>query len=191
MREYYSLTFPPPSMAMYSFIQLSELGRCGENKNAQTSKAPLIASPAFYRWATACHNWYCTWTVELRSTVTHPTFRRPAAVHSFRSGLRSPCATVRRCTAPSTPRTLVPIQGHTGRRDARRQARSTGSRRRSYLQWRRAGHPGRRCGMRCRPPSPCLVGSGPGRARCSRCRWTGSRVRSALQAQPWKQHNTG
>ena len=32
----YSLTFPPT--ARYSFIQLSELGRRGENKNAQTSK---------------------------------------------------------------------------------------------------------------------------------------------------------
>ena len=31
-----SLTFPPLSTARYSFIQLSELGRRGENENAQT-----------------------------------------------------------------------------------------------------------------------------------------------------------
>ena len=35
----YSLTFPPLSIARYSFIQLvSELGRYGENENAQTLK---------------------------------------------------------------------------------------------------------------------------------------------------------
>ena len=34
----YSLTFPPLSVARYSFIQLSELGRHGENENDQTSK---------------------------------------------------------------------------------------------------------------------------------------------------------
>ena len=34
MREDYSLIFPPPSIASYSFIQLSELGRRGENTNA-------------------------------------------------------------------------------------------------------------------------------------------------------------
>ena len=33
-----SLTFPPLSIARYSFVQLSELGRRGENENAQTSK---------------------------------------------------------------------------------------------------------------------------------------------------------
>ena len=37
-REDYSLTFPPPSVARYSFIQPGELGRRGENENAQTSK---------------------------------------------------------------------------------------------------------------------------------------------------------
>ena len=37
-REDWSLTFPPMSRARYSFIQLSELGRHGENENAQTSK---------------------------------------------------------------------------------------------------------------------------------------------------------
>ena len=37
-REDYSLTFPPLPIARYSFIQLSELGRHGENKNAQSSK---------------------------------------------------------------------------------------------------------------------------------------------------------
>ena len=36
--EDYSLTFPPVSIARYSFIQLSELGHCGEIKKAQTSK---------------------------------------------------------------------------------------------------------------------------------------------------------
>ena len=37
-RESYSLTFPPPSIARYSFIHLSELGCRRENANAQTSK---------------------------------------------------------------------------------------------------------------------------------------------------------
>ena len=31
----YSLTFPPPSIAKYSFMQLRELGHRGENENAQ------------------------------------------------------------------------------------------------------------------------------------------------------------
>ena len=34
----YSLTSPPLYIAWYSFIQLTELGRRGENGNAQTSK---------------------------------------------------------------------------------------------------------------------------------------------------------
>ena len=34
----YSLTFSPPSIARYSFIQLSGLGRHGEDKNVQYSK---------------------------------------------------------------------------------------------------------------------------------------------------------
>ena len=34
----YSLIFPPPSIARYSFIQLSELGRRVEKENAQASK---------------------------------------------------------------------------------------------------------------------------------------------------------
>ncbi len=38
MRKDYSLTFPPLSIARYSFIQLTELGRRGENENAQTLK---------------------------------------------------------------------------------------------------------------------------------------------------------
>ncbi len=33
-----SLTFPPLSIARYSFVQLSEMGRRGENENAKTSK---------------------------------------------------------------------------------------------------------------------------------------------------------
>ena len=37
-RNDYSLVFPPPSIARYSFRQLSELGRHGENENCQTSK---------------------------------------------------------------------------------------------------------------------------------------------------------
>ena len=36
--EDHSFISPPPSMARYSFIQLSELGHRGENENAQTSK---------------------------------------------------------------------------------------------------------------------------------------------------------
>ena len=35
-REDYSPIFPPPSIARYSFKQLSELGHHGENENAQT-----------------------------------------------------------------------------------------------------------------------------------------------------------
>ena len=34
----YLLTFPPLSVARYSFIQLNELGHLGENENAQTFK---------------------------------------------------------------------------------------------------------------------------------------------------------
>ena len=34
--EDYSLTFPPPLIVRYSFIQLSELGHSGEYENAQT-----------------------------------------------------------------------------------------------------------------------------------------------------------
>ena len=36
--EDYIFTFPSPSIARYSFIQLSELGHRGGNENAQTSK---------------------------------------------------------------------------------------------------------------------------------------------------------
>ena len=36
--EDYSPIFPPPSIATYSFIQLSELGRRGANENEQASK---------------------------------------------------------------------------------------------------------------------------------------------------------
>ena len=38
LHEVYSPTFPPLSIARYSFIQLSDLRRRGENENAQTSK---------------------------------------------------------------------------------------------------------------------------------------------------------
>ena len=38
----YSLTFPPPSIARYSFTQL---GRRGQNENAQTSKQAFSFSP--------------------------------------------------------------------------------------------------------------------------------------------------
>ena len=36
--EDYSTTFPPLSIARYSFIHLSELGHYGENENAKSSK---------------------------------------------------------------------------------------------------------------------------------------------------------
>ena len=36
--RYYLLTFAPPSIDRYSFIQLSELGHHGENENTQTLK---------------------------------------------------------------------------------------------------------------------------------------------------------
>ena len=51
--EDHTFTFPPPSIARYSFIQLSEMGRRGENENAKTvakgirTRAVLIASLAF------------------------------------------------------------------------------------------------------------------------------------------------
>ena len=57
-----SLTFPPLSIARYSFIQLSRQGRQwreGKCPIFQTvakgirTRAHLIASPAFYHWATA------------------------------------------------------------------------------------------------------------------------------------------
>ena len=38
MREHYSLTFKPLSIARHSFIQLSKVGRRGENEDAQISK---------------------------------------------------------------------------------------------------------------------------------------------------------
>ena len=38
LRNDYSLTFPPLSIARYSFIQLSGLRPCGENETAHTSK---------------------------------------------------------------------------------------------------------------------------------------------------------
>ena len=38
LRKDYSLTFPPLSIARYSFIQLSRLRRRGVKENAQTSK---------------------------------------------------------------------------------------------------------------------------------------------------------
>ena len=39
--EDYSLTFPPSSVARYSFKQLSELGHRGENKNVQSLKGAI------------------------------------------------------------------------------------------------------------------------------------------------------
>ena len=57
-----SLTFPPLSIARYSFIQLSQLKRQWRERKCQIfetvakrirTRAHLIASPAFYRWATA------------------------------------------------------------------------------------------------------------------------------------------
>ena len=56
-----SLALPLLSIARYSFIPLSELGRRGENENAQALKQqqmgfePSIESPAFYRRAAAPH----------------------------------------------------------------------------------------------------------------------------------------
>ena len=55
-REDYSIIFPLPSIASYTFIQMSKLGCHGENVNAQfetvakgiQSQALSIASPAFY-----------------------------------------------------------------------------------------------------------------------------------------------
>ena len=54
-RKEYSLTFPPPSIATYPFIQVSELGHLGENENAQSLKSKKgirtlsLSIPAFYR----------------------------------------------------------------------------------------------------------------------------------------------
>ena len=53
-----SMTFPPLSIARYSFIQLSQLGRQWRERKCPIfetvakgirTRAPLIASPAFYR----------------------------------------------------------------------------------------------------------------------------------------------
>ena len=60
-----SLTFPPLSIARYSFILPSQLGcQWRERKcpifetvaKGDSNPAHLIASPAFYRWATALHS---------------------------------------------------------------------------------------------------------------------------------------
>ena len=57
-RNYYSLTFPPLSIARYSFIQLSEHGRQWRKQKCPIfetivkrirTRAPLIESLAFYR----------------------------------------------------------------------------------------------------------------------------------------------
>ena len=61
--EDYSFTFPPLSMARYSFIQLSGLGHRGENGNVQALKQQQRGfnlrlsrlSPAFYRCVTVLH----------------------------------------------------------------------------------------------------------------------------------------
>ena len=42
MRNDYSLPFPPLSIARYSFIQLSELGRRGENETAPSGNGKLL-----------------------------------------------------------------------------------------------------------------------------------------------------
>ena len=69
-----SLTCPPLSIARYSFIQLSDLGRRGENKNAETSKrqkseiqtrALSLASPAFYSSTTYWVSIYYTHIIYL------------------------------------------------------------------------------------------------------------------------------
>ena len=59
-----SLTFPPLSIARHSFIQLSQQGRQWRERNCPVfetvakgirTRAHLLASPAFYHWATAHH----------------------------------------------------------------------------------------------------------------------------------------
>ena len=54
-----SLTFPPLSIAWYSFIQLSQQGRQWRERKCPifetVAKGDSIASPAFYHWATALH----------------------------------------------------------------------------------------------------------------------------------------
>ena len=57
--EYYSLTFPPPSIARYSFMQQSELGCRGENENAQ-----LNASRSHHDLT-----WHLDWRLDADSSV--------------------------------------------------------------------------------------------------------------------------
>ena len=74
-----SLTFPPLSLArLYSFMQLTEIGLCGENENALESFetvakmirtwAPSIESPAFYPWATTLLTLILSMAKDLSST---------------------------------------------------------------------------------------------------------------------------
>ena len=43
--------FPPPSIARYSFIQLSETGRHGENENVKDSKQQGEFEPRLLDWS--------------------------------------------------------------------------------------------------------------------------------------------
>ena len=66
MHEYYSLTFPPPSIDRYSFIQIGaswrELKCPGFEAVAKgiRTRVSSIESPAFYL-ATALHDWPISW----------------------------------------------------------------------------------------------------------------------------------
>ena len=76
MREGCSYTYPPLSIARYSFIQLSELEQCRVKKLAQgfntapriRTRVIVVESPKLYHWATALYNYYTllsvyTWCV--------------------------------------------------------------------------------------------------------------------------------
>ena len=63
-----SLTFPPLSIARFSFIQLSQQGRQWREQKCPIvetvakgirTRAHLIVSPAFYHGATAIHEYLC------------------------------------------------------------------------------------------------------------------------------------
>ena len=64
MREGYSYTYPPLSIARYSFVQLCELEQCRVKKLAQgfntaariRTRILVVESPKLYPWATALYS---------------------------------------------------------------------------------------------------------------------------------------
>ena len=81
----YSLTFPPLSMARHSLIQLSQLGRGGENGNAQAAKQPQrvlesgILSPSYHAPHNGIPNAILMSRIDYIHVYTHHTFLGPYA----------------------------------------------------------------------------------------------------------------